>query len=229
MMKNINQNQRKKAGGCARKCMEDAVPAKSQILFAKTHPKAKIPTKDVSDAGFDIYACFDEDYMIIAPWETAMIPTGIASALHPSKYIQIEERGSTGSIGMKKSAGVIDSGYRGEWFVAITNCSRSEIIISKLERDELLTKHAKTGTVAYGYIQYLSKNNGEIEGLLRVVDEINDTKDVSDCGIIYPYSKAIAQAVVHEVPFMDVMEIDYENLKKINSNRGTGRLGSSGK
>ena len=27
--------------------------------------------------GFDIYACFDEDYIVINPHETKLIPTGI--------------------------------------------------------------------------------------------------------------------------------------------------------
>ena len=51
----------------------------TDIKFAKVKPSAKIPTKRQEDAGMDVYACFDEDYMIIMPHETKMIPTGIAS------------------------------------------------------------------------------------------------------------------------------------------------------
>ena len=47
--------------------------------------------------------------------------------------------------------------------------------------------------------------------------------------VVYPYSKAIAQLIVHEVPKMDIKEISYDELKKIPSKRGTGSLGSSGK
>ncbi len=47
--------------------------------------------------------------------------------------------------------------------------------------------------------------------------------------IIYPYTKAIAQAVVHEVPEMTIEEINYDALLTIPSKRGTGSLGSSGK
>ena len=50
------------------------------IYFAKTDPSAKIPTKRDEDAGYDIYACFKQDEMIIPPHTTVMIPTGIASA-----------------------------------------------------------------------------------------------------------------------------------------------------
>ena len=35
--------------------------------------------------------------------------------------IILKERGSTGSKGLGLRCGVIDSGYRGEWFVALTN------------------------------------------------------------------------------------------------------------
>ena len=35
------------------------------IKFAKVKPNAKIPTKREEDAGYDIYACFDEDYITI--------------------------------------------------------------------------------------------------------------------------------------------------------------------
>ena len=50
------------------------------VKFAKVRPTAIIPTKREEDAGYDIYANFDEDYIRINPHETKMIPTGIASA-----------------------------------------------------------------------------------------------------------------------------------------------------
>jgi dUTP pyrophosphatase len=46
---------------------------------------------------------------------------------------------------------------------------------------------------------------------------------------IYPYSKAIAQALVVPVPKIDVEEVTYEELQKIASERGAGKLGSSQK
>ena len=102
-----------------------------QLIFAKVRPNAKIPTKRTEDAGRDIYPCFDEDYIIIPPLHTVMIPTGIASAFSSDYYAQIQERGSTGTQGIKYGAGVIDSGYRGEWFVPITNCNSVPLIIKK--------------------------------------------------------------------------------------------------
>lgn len=166
----------------------------NDLIFAKVKPEAIIPTKSDENAGYDIYACFNEDYITIKAHETKLVPTGIATALHPSKYIQIEERGSTGSKGIKKSAGVVDSSYRGEIFVAITNTNNKWLYITKLSEEEMKAK------TLY--------NNEDI---------------------LYPYNKAIAQLVVHEVPVMNVKEVTYDELKAIPSDRGDGKLGSSGK
>lgn len=108
----------------------------TEIKFAKTNPNAIIPSKSEENAGYDIYACFDEDYIVILPHTTKLIPTGIASAFSSDYYFQIEERGSTGSKGIKKSAGVIDSGFRGEWKVAITNSTEKFLFITKLSEQE---------------------------------------------------------------------------------------------
>ena len=54
-------------------------------------------------------------------------------------------------------------------------------------------------------------------------------RDNEFTAIIYPYEKAIAQLIVHEVPKMNIKEVTYDALLKIPSKRGTGALGSSGK
>lgn len=102
------------------------------LYFAKVRPSAIIPTREEENAGYDIYANFDKMAMYIEPLQTVMVPTGIASAISNDWYLQVEERGSTGSNGIKKSAGVIDASYRGEIFIAITNVTENKnIIISK--------------------------------------------------------------------------------------------------
>jgi dUTP pyrophosphatase len=166
------------------------------LYFAKVRDSAIIPSKDPGNAGYDIYADIDKPYFKIASHETRLVPTGIASAMSPRWYLQVEERGSTGSKGIKKSAGVIDSSYRGEIFIAITNVNQSDLYITDLSPEEL----KKTASI---------DNDSEI--------------------IIYPLKKAIAQLVLHEVPDVAVREISYEELREIPSDRGEGRLGSSGK
>lgn len=101
------------------------------IKFAKVRPTAKIPTKRVEDAGYDIYADFEEPFILIKPHETVMIPTGIASACDTDYCFILKERGSTGTKGMAQRSGIIDSGYRSEWFVPITNTTENYIMIAK--------------------------------------------------------------------------------------------------
>lgn len=102
-----------------------------KIYFAKVKEAAIIPSKREEDGAFDIYACFEEDYMIIEPHETKMIPTGIASAFSADYVAILKERGSNGSKGIGQRAGVIDSGYRGEWFVPLTNHNTKSVVILK--------------------------------------------------------------------------------------------------
>lgn len=101
----------------------------NELLWAKANSKAIIPTKRDEDAGYDIYPCIKENYIEIKPHETRLIPTGIAVAVAENYYLQVEERGSLGSKGIKVSAGIIDSGYRGEVFIAITNTNTVDFII----------------------------------------------------------------------------------------------------
>ncbi len=107
-----------------------------KIYFAKVKSNGIIPTKEKWNAGFDIYPCFEEEYLIIKPGETVLVPTGVASAIPEGYYIQIQERGSSGSKGIKYSAGVIDSSYRGEWFLAATNANLKPVIILKKDINE---------------------------------------------------------------------------------------------
>ena len=102
-----------------------------QIFFAKVKPDAIIPSKLEEDAGYDVYANFKEEDIIIGPHTTKMIPTGIASACSPDFYFQLQERGSTGTKGIAQRCGVIDSGYRKEWFVPLTNTTHKTLWIDK--------------------------------------------------------------------------------------------------
>ena len=102
-----------------------------ELIFAKVKPGAIIPSKRDEDAAYDIYACFDEDYLVIPPHQTILIPTGIATVFSSKWVALLRERGSNGSKGLAQRAGVIDSGYRGEWFVPLTNTNRVPIVIVK--------------------------------------------------------------------------------------------------
>jgi len=168
-----------------------------KIYFAKVKENSVIPSKEKWNAGFDIYPCFDDEYFIIRPGETALIPTGIASVIPEGYYIQIQERGSSGGKGIKYSAGVIDSSYRGEWFLATSNINLKPVIILKKNIDDF---------------DLLSK---------RIIE---------DGYIVYPYKKALFQGIIHSVHNeFATDEISFDELKKFSSDRGEGKLGSSGK
>lgn len=166
----------------------------NKIYFSKVNPNATIPTKRDEDGCYDIYACFDEEYISIPPLTIKLIPTGIASAFSSKYRVGIRERGSSGTKGLSYRAGQIDSGYRGEWFIPINNTTNKLIIIAK---KELVEKNP----------------------FLLECEEIT----------VYPYEKAICQAALEEVPMVNVIEIPYDKLKNMASERGTGKLGSSGK
>ena len=160
----------------------------NSIYFAKLKDEAIIPSKREEDGAFDVYACFDEPYKMIQPHETVLIPTGISSAFSSQYVAIIKERSSTGSKGIGQRCGVIDSGYRGEWFIAITNHNPQPLVI------------AKSAT----------------------------PQSFPEC-IVYPYEKAICQCLMVEVPKLQIKEISSDELLAMESERGTGGFGSSGK
>ena len=172
----------------------------NELKIAKIRETAKMPSRREEDAGFDLYADFEEDFFVIDAFETRPVPTGIAIAFSSKWYAQIEERGSMAKLGIKKSGGVFDSGYRGEYLIVTYNTNKKPFIISKIAADDLADEF-----------------------------EVNGVKYKKNDVIIYPYTKAICQVVMLEVPVFDIEEISYEDLKQIESERGAGRFGSSKK
>ena len=85
----------------------------------KLSTSATLPTKtNTTDAGIDIYT--NETYTL-QPGERHMFTTGIACAF-PDGYVGLLwDRSGLGSKGIHRFAGVIDSGYRGEWKVILCN------------------------------------------------------------------------------------------------------------
>lgn len=166
------------------------------IRFKLLSNEAMLPEKDDGDAGYDIYASFEDNWIIIEPHTTEMIPTGIASAFSNDYVAVLKERGSTGTRGMGQRAGIIDASYRGEWFVPITNHNDYPIAIVK-----------------------------EVW-----LDEFKAQLDAENIKI-YPYNKAICQALFLPVPKLNIEQISKIEFaeKYANTKRGEGALGSSGK
>ena len=109
-----------------------------RIYFTRLRPGAVIPSKRAEDAGYDVYACLEDDWLELRPLETRPVPTGIASAFPPDWYFHVGERGSTGARGISKRSGIIDSGYRGEWFILLTNLNDVPLYFVKPEAEARL-------------------------------------------------------------------------------------------
>ena len=120
-----------------------------KIQFAKLRPGAVIPSKREEDSDYDLYACFDEEEFVIPAFSTRLVPTGLISAFDPSLGVKFEERGSNTKWCGIVQAGVIDSGYRGEWLCAVYNgnpvpvhITKSAVEVQRLE-DRVLVPYKK--------------------------------------------------------------------------------------
>lgn len=118
-----------------------------EVFFAKVREGAVIPSKRKEDAGYDVYAELSEFkretddgivYEIECPvLATTLVPTGLATAMPTTHYLNLKhERGSTGLQSMSVLAGVIDSGFRNEMFIALTPLKKSVIITSAVDKVE---------------------------------------------------------------------------------------------
>lgn len=97
--------------------------ARPMIAFKvkKLSPTASLPTKNnPADAGIDIYS--NESHQLAAG-EYYLFSTGIAVEFPQGYVALLWDRSGLGSRGIHRLAGVIDSGYRGEWKVALINLS----------------------------------------------------------------------------------------------------------
>ena len=88
-------------------------------------------------AGMDLSACIEEA-IIIAPRPLAKIPTGIAIALPAQEYVALvfarSGLGIKHGISLSNGVGVIDSDYRGEIMVGLTNRSEEPYTIHPGDR-----------------------------------------------------------------------------------------------
>ncbi len=109
-----------------------------KITFKKLDPKAAIPSRATSgSAGLDICACLSEP-VTIAPGEIKMIPTGltaepdetdIALLIYPRSGLSAKY-----GVSLANCVGVVDSDYRGEWFIPLINHSKSPFTVEPAMR-----------------------------------------------------------------------------------------------
>ena len=99
------------------------------VYCQRMHPNAHYPTKShVGDAGWDLYT---SESMMIEPGQNANISTHIAVALPVTHFGHLLPRSSTLPIhGLVVTPAVIDSGYRGELFIQVTNNRKEQVFIN---------------------------------------------------------------------------------------------------
>jgi len=91
-----------------------------KLKFQKIKSEATIPTQaNKTDAGFDLYSLEDK---VLQPGKQYNFPIGIKSEIPDGYFVQINPKsGLAVKAGIDTLAGVIDSGFRGEWVIAIIN------------------------------------------------------------------------------------------------------------
>ena len=109
-----------------------------QIKIKKLKENAVIPMRaSAYAAGYDLYACMDEDSVVIAAGSCAKIGTGLSIAVPEGYFGAIFARsGLATKQGLRPAncVGVADSDYRGEYIVALYNDSDEERTVNNGER-----------------------------------------------------------------------------------------------
>jgi dUTP pyrophosphatase len=87
-------------------------------------------------AGMDLYADLESD-LVLAPFERALVPTGIAVALPQGFEAQIRPRSGLAlkhGLTLVNSPGTIDADYRGEIQVIAINLGQQAVVIRRMDR-----------------------------------------------------------------------------------------------
>ena len=109
------------------------------IKIKKVNSNAKLPYRATEgSAGADLFACLEEESVILKPNERILIPTGIAISLSDINYgAFIFPRSSLSSkfgISLANCVGVVDSDYRGEIKVPLINHSDEPFTVNNGDR-----------------------------------------------------------------------------------------------
>lgn len=96
-----------------------------KLTFKKLDERAVIPSRATAgSAGMDVCACLDEP-VVLQPGEIKMIPTGltaqpdcddIALLIYPRSGLSTKY-----GVSLANCVGVVDSDYRGAWFIPLIN------------------------------------------------------------------------------------------------------------
>ncbi len=96
-----------------------------KLTFKKLDPRATIPSRATAgSAGLDLCACLEAP-VVLAPGEIKMIPIGVTAEPDSDDIaLLIYPRSGLSSkygVSLANCVGVVDSDYRGAWFVPLIN------------------------------------------------------------------------------------------------------------
>ncbi len=93
------------------------------LKFKLLNKNAKVPAYSYEgDAGFDLFSI---EKITLKPRDHKLVHIGIASEIPAGHYVSIRGKSSlAGKYGIDVLGGVIDSGYRGEWMIILSNIGK---------------------------------------------------------------------------------------------------------
>lgn len=103
------------------------------LKFQILNEDAKLPQyAHEDDAGFDLYAT---EEVLLKPGGRHIFKLGIASQIPHGWFVSLRDRsGLAAKQGLHILAGVVDSGYRGEWGAVVVNLGEDAVSIKKGDR-----------------------------------------------------------------------------------------------
>jgi len=107
------------------------------LKIKKLSPNARLPSRATEhSAGYDLFACIAAPLLVPAKGRVT-IPTGIAIEIEPSAAAFVFGRSGLGirhGLVPSNAVGVIDSDYRGEIIVGLSNHSDVDYFVQPFER-----------------------------------------------------------------------------------------------
>ena len=108
-----------------------------KVLIKKLSHNAQIPIyKTDGSSGMDLMALI-ENKITIAPYKSALIPTGLSVAIPDDTEIQIRPRSglaAKSNITVLNTPGTVDSDYRGELKVILFNNGEKDFVVNNGDR-----------------------------------------------------------------------------------------------
>lgn len=131
------------------------------MKYSLDYSFVKFEMPNPGDAGYDIRSA---EYLTIYPKEKVRVKTGLHLEIPTDGVGIIKDRSSMAAKGVYTHGGVIDSSYRGEILVLLSN-----------ESDELINIVSNDKIAQLVIVSYI------VEGLVRVTtDQLSETKRASD-------------------------------------------------